>query len=364
MGRFYDLHGEETIERPAALRVRVRVHGWALATLVLATACQSDFRASGLPRALSDEQFWELSIGLSEPAGAFTHSDNLVSNEAYFVHAIRLMRSTGGAYIGVGPEQNFSYIARLQPEIAFIIDIRQENRSLHLLYKALFELSSDRADFLSRLFSRKRPEGLGRTTSVDDLFDAYAEVGPDRGLYEASGRFIRERLLEIRGLPLSSGDLDWIDYALEAYYSDGPDIHYGRSRPKDTPGPSYRALMTTSDMRGLSRSYLASEEGFAFVKDLHSRNLIVPLVGDFAGPAALRRIADYLRQHHAIVNAFYGSNVEVYLNRERTRAFCGNLATLPHDARSWFVGSKDIRPLASKLTTCAPEPPLSMPRLP
>ena len=332
--------------------------------LVLATACRSEHRASGLPRTLSDEQFWTLSTRLSEPAGPFTHSDNLVSNEAYFVHAIRLLGTTGGAYIGVGPEQNFSYIARLQPEIAFVIDIRQENRSLHLLYKALFELSVDRADFLSRLFSRKRPQGLRRSAGVDDLFIAYATVSSDRGLYEATARLIRERLLEIRGFPLSQDDLDWIDYALEAFYSDGPDIHYGRTRPRDTPGPSYRTLMTATDMRGLSRSYLASEEAFAFVKDLQSRNVIVPVVGDFAGPSAIRRTADYLRQHRAIINAFYGSNVEVYLNRDRTRLFCASLATLPHDSRSWFIGSREVRPFASKLKGCAPEPSLSVPQLP
>ena len=57
------------------------------------------------------------------------------------------------------PEQNFTYIAALKPKMAFIIDIRRGNLQLHLMYKALFELSSDRADFIFRLFSRKRPEG-------------------------------------------------------------------------------------------------------------------------------------------------------------------------------------------------------------
>ena len=66
-----------------------------------------------------------------------------------YVHLARVLRSTGGIYIGVGPEQNFSYIARLGPAMAFIIDIRQRNRNLHLLYKALFEMSTDRAEFLS-----------------------------------------------------------------------------------------------------------------------------------------------------------------------------------------------------------------------
>ena len=59
-----------------------------------------------------------------------------------------------GVYLGVGPEQNFTYIAAIRPRIAFITDIRRGNLHLHLMYKALFELSANRADFVARLFNR------------------------------------------------------------------------------------------------------------------------------------------------------------------------------------------------------------------
>jgi hypothetical protein len=339
-----------------------RLHAAGLSALMLSsslivhTGCQSDFRRSNLPRTLSDQQFWTVSTGLSEAPGLFAHSDNLVSNEPHFVHVARMLRTKGGVYIGVGPEQNYSYIARLRPEMAFIIDIRRENQGLHLMYKALFEVSTDRADFMSRLFSRERPPRLGAHTSVRDLFAAYAAAKPADGLREANITLVRDRLLSTHGFPLSPDDLQWIDYAFHAFYTDGPQIQYGRTRPGDAPGPSYAVLMTARDMRGQSRSYLATEEGFAFVKDLHAKNLIVPIVGDFAGPHAIRRTADYIRRHHGIVNAFYGSNVEVYLNRERTGVFCRSLATLPHDSRSWFIGSKGIQPFASKLKSCASGP--------
>jgi hypothetical protein len=112
--------------------------------------------------------------------------------------------------------------------------------------------------------------------------------------------------------------------------------------------------MTATDLWGQNRSYLATEEGFAFVKDLQARNMIVPLVGDFAGPSAIQRVGDYIRQHSGTVSAFYGSNVEVYLNRRQTAAFCGNLAALSYDARTWFIGSKGMQPFPSKLKTCPP----------
>jgi len=306
---------------------------------------------------LTDEQFWQLSTSFSEPAGVFAHSDNLVSNETHFVHAIRMLHPMGGVYIGVGPEQNFSYIARLRPRMAFIIDIRHENRSLHLLYKALFELSADRAEFVSRLFSRERPAGLGPMTSVQELFTTYETARPAGRLYEANARMVRERLIDVHGFSLSADELAGIDAALQRFYSEGADIQYGRSDPAGSPNPSYRSLMTATDIWGQNGSYLAAEESFAFVKDLHAKNMIVPVVGDFAGPHAIRRVGDYIRQHAGTVTAFYASNVEVYLNRRQTIAFCGSLATLPYDSRTCYIGSKAVRGFPSKLKACSPRVP-------
>src|SRR5947209_470652 len=103
--------------------------------------------AESLPAQLSDVEFWKLSSESSEPDGTF-RSDNLVSNESYFQYVIPSLNRTtkpGRVYLGVGPEQNFTYIAALKPAMAFIIDIRRGNLDLHLLYKAVFELSKDRA---------------------------------------------------------------------------------------------------------------------------------------------------------------------------------------------------------------------------
>ena len=311
------------------------------------------FRRSSLPAQLTDRQFWELITDLSEPPGTFTHSDNVVSNELQYADVMRTLRPRGGVYVGVGPEQNLSYIAEVRPAMAFIVDVRLENRSLHLLYKTLFELSTDRVDFVSRLFSRERPADLEAHSAVEELFTRYASVRPERRLREANGRLIRERLVAAHRFPLTSRELEWIDYVLDAFYSDGPDIHYARLLPNDPPGPSYRALMTARDVSGQHRSYLSNAESFAWVKRLHAANLIVPIVGDFGGPAALQRTASYIRQHRQIVTTFYSSNVEVYLNREKNAAFCRNLMALPHDWNTYFVWSKGKQPLRLKLAACA-----------
>ena len=96
-------------------------------------------------------------------------SDNFVSNEITFQWVIPdLLRTTkpGGVYLGVGPDQNFTYIVALKPKIAFIFDIRRQNMLTHLMYKALIEQSTDRADFVSRLFARPRPTGLDTASSA------------------------------------------------------------------------------------------------------------------------------------------------------------------------------------------------------
>src|SRR5215467_6126037 len=135
----------------------------------------SSHSAVPAPAQLTDQQFWNLSKDSSEEDGYF-RSDNLLSNETSFQYIIPELLKTakqGRVYLGVGPEQNFTYIAALKPVVAFIIDIRHGNLDVHLMYKALFELSKDRAEFVSRLFSRKRPDGLTEKSSISDIFDAY-----------------------------------------------------------------------------------------------------------------------------------------------------------------------------------------------
>jgi hypothetical protein len=53
--------------------------------------------------------------------------------------------------------------------MAFIVDIRRGNMLELLLYKALFEISNDRAEFLSRLFSRPMPAALPRSAALPHL---------------------------------------------------------------------------------------------------------------------------------------------------------------------------------------------------
>jgi len=297
-----------------------------------------------LPERLTDQEFWSLTASLSEPNGSF-QSDNLLSNEIVFARMVPyLIASTkpGGVYLGVGPEQNFTYIAALRPKIAFITDIRRGNLHMHLMYKALFELSKDRAEFVSRLFTKPRPAGLGSGSSVTDIMNAYWDVTTaDEAAYTANLAAIQAHLTATHRLPLSTEDLAGIARVYRTFYWYGPSMTYAANTsltPVAARGTTYWDLMTQGDASGLGPSYLGSEEKFLFLKDLERRNLVVPVVGDFAGPKALRAVGAYIRDHGATVTAFYLSNVEQYLRRANSwAAFCSNVATFPIDDTSVFI---------------------------
>ena len=135
-----------------SLSIPARMVTWLWAAL-FAAGC---FTATPLPvkQQLDDAHFEELSLRLSEEPGYFD-TDNLISNETSYQHALTAIRpgsGAGRAYLGVGPGQNFTYISYLKPQMAFIVDIRRDNQLFHLYWKELFERSANRAEFLSNLY--------------------------------------------------------------------------------------------------------------------------------------------------------------------------------------------------------------------
>jgi hypothetical protein len=330
-----------------------------LAVILIASVTTA---APPVPTQLTDEQFWQLSSSASEPDGTF-RSDNLLSNEnnfQYVIPGLLQVAKPGRVYMGVGPEQNFTYIAALKPAMAFIVDIRHGNLDVHLMYKALFEMSANRAEFVSKLFSRKQPEGLTGRSTADELFNAYMRVEPSEEIFKATLASVIDQLKTKHKFPLTDGDLDGIQWALYNYYRFGPSIYYNASNPESAPTivgvdgnfggrggggrglntVTYASLMTADDGMGLNRSYLANEENFNVLKSLETKNLLVPVVGDFGGPKAIREVGKYLKSVDAVVSTFYLSNVEQYLQQDgKLGNFLSSVATLPIDESSRFIRS-------------------------
>ena len=269
--------------------------------------------------------------GLSEPGGYFD-TDNLISNENSYLDVMPALGQRGGAYIGVGPDQNFSYIAAVRPSVAFLIDIRRDNLLLHLLFKALFELSTTRVEYLALLTGRPVPADLARWRSAE--VGAIADYIDDTRVDPATTAALRARVDQpIRHCGVQLDDEDWktIDRFHRRFISYALDLKFqSAGRLPRSYYPDYRQLLTSKDPTGSHRSYLASEDAFLFLKDLHTRHRIVPVVGDVSGTKAMAAIARYLTDTGERVSTFYISNVEFYLfHGESFGRYVGNLRRLP-----------------------------------
>ena len=236
------------------------------------------------------------------------------------------------------------------------------------MYKALFELSHDRTTFVSRLFTRERPSALTASSSVQELMTAYSTAARrDETVYAKNLEAIRDHLTTTRALPLASPDLEGIARVYRAFYWYGPAINFGATltlEPLKTSGLSFRELMTPIDAAGNGLTYLSSEIAYGFVRDLELRNLVVPVVGNFSGPKALREVGSFIRSRGGMVGLFYVSNVETYLRRDGTwPIFCGSVRALPLDEWSLFIrpsgpsalpGGIGVVPIASVAQSCSP----------
>ncbi len=324
-----------------------------LACLLVALALTAGLLdARGVPSKIKDADFWRMVSEYSEPGGYFP-SNNFVSNEMEYqavIPRLKGMVKPGGVYLGVGPDQNFTYIAAVRPAMAFIVDIRRQNMLQHLMYKALFEMSPTRADFLSRLFGRSKPDGLDKDAPAPVLFEAYDQAVPDPELHAETIRRVLDLLERQHKFALTPDDADTIRFLMEMFFSHGPELTYAPvelDRPfvavnglRLSMFPSFGELATRTDKAGTNHGYLASEEHYAFVRDLERRNLIVPVVGDFAGSHALESVGRYVRDQGAVVTAIYTSNVEQYLfQNEVWRSYYANVEKLPTDETSTFIRS-------------------------
>ncbi len=279
---------------------------------------------------------------LSEPSGYFD-SDNLISNETSYLHAVSHLRSghvTGGAYIGVGPDQSFSYIATIKPTVAFMIDIRRDNLLMHLMFKALFQRSSNRLEYLSRWTGRLVPADvrLWDNASIDSIL-AYVDSLP----VDTTGVESDSILATVRqfGLPLSLSDTSTIRRFHGEFVRQGLDLRFtSTGRAPRYYYPTLRQLILERDLDGNRASYLATEDGWRVVKNLESRDRVIPVVGNLAGHQAFPAVGREIAARGERVSALYVSNVEMYIWRDGTfPTFAVNTARLPRDGHSVIIRS-------------------------
>jgi hypothetical protein len=324
------------------------------------TACWTSIAAlvavAALPAAQTRpaSSFAQTIARLSERGGYFD-TDNLISNESSYLQVLpELSRRSrpGGVYIGVGPDQNFTYISATRPSIAFIVDIRRDNELLHLLFKALFRQSRTRVEYLSLLCGRIVPADVEawRSASVDRIAKYVDEAGRAEG---AALRARMDRAMRETGVPLTVDDMKTIAGFHQRFIDAGLGLRFeSAGRPPQWNYPSYRDLLVDTDAGGRQSNYLASEDAFQFVKGLEARDLVIPVVGDLAGPSALGAIGKLLGERGERLATFYASNVEFYLYREGTLPrFIANLRQIPRRDNAVIIRSTFGRVVAGARPT-------------
>ncbi|MFT3764593.1 MAG: hypothetical protein QM820_03610 [Minicystis sp.] len=277
---------------------------------------------------------------LSEPDGPFI-SDNIISNETSYLQVAPALAKTvvpGGAYIGVGPEQNFTYIALTRPRLAFILDIRRQNMVEHLLYKAIFLEATSRAHFLALLVGRPyQAAGDPGPDATLDAVLAHAEKSPpDEATFAAT--HARLRALIEKELPLDAEDKKTFEVTHRAFFKGQLDVRFELKVSSGRRYPMLRELLSAKDPEGVARGFLASEESFRFVQTMEREGRVIPVVGDFAGDRALSGIAAQIVKEKLAVSAFYVSNVEQYLFEPKVWSkWARNVAMLPTHDKSVFI---------------------------
>jgi hypothetical protein len=307
-------------------------------TLTVAVVC-----GASVARVQSPGTFAARIEALSEPGGYFD-TDNLISNERSYLRVLpELARGhvRGGAYIGVGPDQNFSYIADVRPSIAFIVDVRRDNLLLHLLFKALFAQARTRIEYLALLFGRAPPADVDRwrAATIDQIVRYIEQESPQSPIERLRGRL--DGTVKSFGVPLSAEDLETIDRFHRRFIKAGVALQFQSSgRPPQPYYPTYGELLLETDGEGHQRSYLASEDSFQFVKALEGRDRLIPVIGNLAGVSAMVAIARMLAERRERLSVFYASNVEFYLERDGAYPrFLDNLARMPRTGNSVIIRS-------------------------
>lgn len=341
---------------------RLRRATWILAA-VLTFSCaytQQTREQSRLEKAhnqaIPAAEFARIVKEFSETGGYF-RSDNFVSNETSYLYIVDRMKelgATGGAYIGVGPEQNFTYIAKIRPQIAFIVDIRRQAVIQHLLFKALFHLAETRTKFLSLLFSKPVVgRGPGPDATAEELLAFFSKSETDNAAYTRNLDLVCDTITRNFHVAMEPRDRAMLEYVYAAFRDENLDLRYqsggyggyggfGRygygSRSSWGYFPTFADLILQPDLHGNPGNFLAIRKDYEFVRSLQENNRIIPLVGDFGGSKALAAVAGYLKKNGYAVTAFYTSNVEQYLfSGGDFDAFARNVGLFPITEKSLFI---------------------------
>ncbi len=221
----------------------------------------------------------ELRALAPDPAPEHTTNDvhYLVSNERRLDLFRPELDDLGGVMLGVGSDQSYVMAAWSRTELLVIVDFDQKVVDLHAIHGALMR-AAPTVDEYRRLWSKAG--AVDARSVLHEAFGAPGEAGY-LALYDEAREVVDRRLRKLA----------------ERYVELG--IH----------------------------SYLDTPEQYRFVADLHARDRVVALRGDFTREGLLLQVAAVLEAHHQPLAVLYLSNIEQYFSYRKP--FKANMLALP-----------------------------------
>lgn len=292
---------------------------------------------------ISPTEFTKIIRDMSEDNGYF-RGESWVTNELTYLDVIESIDKyniRGGAYIGVAPEQNFTYMAVIKPQIAFLVDIRAQNRMQHLMFKIMFEISETRIEFLSNLFSMPLQSETGikipnKDSDINLIVNFLENSKQSRELFNKNLSLMISVLNNKYKFKLTDWERSNIKHVYEHFYTQNLNMTNG---PWRSSYPTLGEIFTDRDKSGRQLNVFNSREKYLFIRKMQLENKVIPITGDYGNNYALSKVAAYLKKHKLTVSAQYVSNAEQYIirNRSNWNNWVSNIKNMPYNDKTVFI---------------------------
>ncbi len=298
---------------------------------------------NGQSQAQTDNNFSNIIKQLDDPPTGPSSADNLMTNEdsiASIVDQISKEVPKGQVYLGVGPDQNYSLMAQVEPSYGFILDYRKKNQLLHLFQKALVEISADQQTYLENFWGRNFPELPLGLNDLENRLKTIAHQPVNESLLQSTKEKVRKTISKWN--LLNEQEFQEIATIQSRLAGPGPDARFLALKMYPTLG----SLITMPSRSGQPSHWLGSEPSYACIRRLHVSSRILPIVGDWAATGSIRRLSGYLKSNQLQVGCIYMSDVEFFLLRGGLfQKYIEKLAELPlhPDSRIIRTSTREIR---------------------
>ena len=269
---------------------------------------------------LSAEQKSFLASIQADPA-----PEEIIRNSHYWVsneHNHQLwhpyIKGIGGAFVGVGTDQNYLLAAWAQSSVLILMDFDREIPTLHEIYAYFFSISDTPDVFL------KRWARTYASDSAEKLNTHFTTIAEAIARQEAA----RKNLSEDRSVK-------YIKRRVRRYVRHRVKI-YKRIR-----GLIWRRLSKTKSKYQKLKidTFLSKQEQFDHIRDLWASGRVIAVRGDLTANQAMITIAQSIRKIGESLNILYLSNAEQYF--PLTPEYRRNIIQLP-----WGTSSYALRTMA------------------